>query len=193
MHKAFNKNINGAETIYLNGKPIKGDWVYGDLVTIPYNANGDLEYYIIEKMNYRDTMYELHQYICDVIPETVCEAVPGLKDSEGRQIYTHDVVECRVVRCGGTYNNWCRTTNINHGKCRTLPLEICYTEHYYGCYGAYYAELTDKAKQLIEEYEKPIGNEKTRQQINWYNPNGDDLIRVIGTIFDKENNYGKDN
>lgn len=187
MYKAFNQNDKGTQTIYLKGKPIKGDWVYGDLLKIPYSGREDYVYYIVEEMDWRNTIYDIHRYASQVIPETICEAVPGLKDSEGRQIYTHDIVECRVVRCGGTWNNWCRTTNINHGKCRTLPLEICYTEHYCGCYGAYYAKLTEEAKSLIEEYEKPIGNEKTRQRINWYNPDGEDLIKVIGTIFGKEN------
>lgn len=188
MYKAFNKNENGKEIIYFNGKSIKGDWVYGYVIKIPYNETGGYDYYMIEEMDFRDTIYDIYRYTCNIIPETICEAIPGLKDSEGRQIYNHDVVECRVTRCGGTYYNWCRTTNINHGKCRTLPLEICYTENLFGYYGGYTARLTDKAKQLIEEYEKPIGNEKTRQQINWYNPDGEDLIKVIGTIFDEENN-----
>lgn len=186
MYKAFNPNENGKEVIYLNGKSIKGDWVYGNVLKIPYNQDGGYDYYIIEEMDFRDTIYDIHKYVCYILPETICEAVPGLKDSEGRQIYNHDIVECRVVRCGGTYYNWCRTTNINHGKCRTLPLEIYYAENLFGYYGGYTARLTDKAKKLIEEYEKPIGNEKTKQQINWYNPDGEDLIKVLGTIFDKE-------
>lgn len=188
MYKAFNKNNGGAETIYLNGKPITGDWVYGNLVTIPYNKNGDLDYYILEKMNYRDTMYELPEYICDVIPETICEAVPGLKDSEGRQIYTHDVVECWVWRNGGTYYNWEQVKNINHGKCRTLPMEFYYNDKPFGdCICGYTFRPTERAKLLIEEYEKPVGAEKTQQHINWYNIKREDLIKVIGTIFDKEN------
>ena len=187
MYKAFAPIINGTQTIRWHDEDIKGNWVYGDLLKIPYNENGDYDCYIIEKVDFRDTIYDVYSYAHQVLHETVCEAVPGLKDSEGRQIYTHDVVECRVTRCGGTYYNWCRTTNINHGKCRTLPLEIYYEANLFGYYGGYTARLTNKAKQLIEEYEKPIGNEKTRQQINWYNPDGEDLIKVIGTIFDKEN------
>lgn len=187
MYKAFAPDIKGTKTIDFHGETIKGEWVYGDLLKIPYNKDGDLDYYIVEEIDWRDGIYDIRHYSYQVLAETVCEAVPGLKDSEGNQIYNHDIVECRVIRCGGTWNNWCRTTNINHGKCRTLPLEISYTQHYCGCYGAYHAKLTEKAKLLIEEYEKPIGNEKTRQRINWYDPDGEDLIRVIGTIFDKEN------
>lgn len=187
MYKAFAPNINGTQTIYFNSEVIKGKWVYGDLLKIPYNEDDNLDYYIIEKVDWRDSIYDIYSYSYQVLSETICEAVPGLKDSEGRQIYTHDIVECRVIRCGGTYYSWGRTTNLNHGKCRTLPLEIYYAKNLFGYYGGYTARLTDKARQLIEEYEKPIGNEKTRQQINWYNPDGEDLIKVIGTIFDKEN------
>lgn len=187
MYKAFKDNGNGKHFICVNGNFYRGDWIEGHLLKIPYDDEGHIEYYIVEEVDWRDTIYDIHRYASKVIPETVCAAVPGLKDSEGRQIYTHDIVECRVTRCGGTYYSWGRTTNINHGKCRTLPLEIYYAENLFGYYGGYTARLTDKAKQLIEEYEKPIGNEKTRQQINWYNPSGEDLIKVVGTIFDKEN------
>ena len=186
MYKAFAPSITGTKTILLHDTIIKGEWVYGDLLKIPYNKDGDLDYYIIEALDWRDNIYDVYAYSNQVLSETVCEAVPGLKDSHGNQIFEHDIVECRVIRCGGTWNTWCRTVNINHGKCRTLPLEICYTENIYGSYGAYVTRLTDKAKQLIEEYEKPIGNEKTRQKIIWENPNEEDLIKVIGTIFDKE-------
>ena len=189
MYKAFRDNYNGKHFICVDGNFYRGDWIEGCLLTIPYDDEGRIEYYIVEEVDWRDTIYDIHRYASKVIPETICEAVPGLKDSEGRQIYTHDVVECQVIRCGSTYYNWCRTTNINHGKCRTLPLEIYYTEKLFGSYGGGFAfRLTDKAMQLIEEYEKPIGNEKTRQKILWENPNKEDLIKVIGTIFDKENN-----
>ena len=188
MYKAFNQNNKGTQNIYLNGKFIKGDWVYGNLLTIPYNTNGDLEYHIIEQMDHRDTMYEVYNYVCDVIPETVCEAIPGLKDSEGNQIYNHDIVECAVIRNGGTYSNWERSVNKNHGKCRTLPMEFYYNDKPFGeCIRGYTLRPTEHAKLLIEEYEKPVGLEKTQQHINWYGIKQDDLIRVIGTIFDKEN------
>ena len=183
MYKAFTELKNGPKTIIVNGESIKGRWVYGSYIE-PNECCTD---HLISGVEYLNEYGDFGEVAHKVIPETICQAVPGLKDSEGRQIYTHDVVECRVLRCGGTYYSWGRTTNINHGKCRTLPLEICYAEKLFGSYGGYTARLTDKAKQLIEEYEKPIGNEKTRQQINWYNPDGEDLIKVIGTIFDKEN------
>ena len=189
MYKAFNPNKNGKEIIYLNDKSIKGDWVYGNVLKIPYNKDGGYDYYMIEEMDFRDTMYDIYRYTCDIIPETICEAVPGLKDSEGRQIYNHDIVECRVIRNGGTYSNWERSVNKNHGKCRTLPMEVYYTDEYFvHCIGGYTFKPTKEAEKLIKEYEKPIGNERTTQHINWYNIKKEDVIFVIGTIFDKEDN-----
>ena len=188
MYKAFAPDIYGSQTIYFHGEALKGEWVCGDLLKIPYNENGDLDYYIVEKVDWRDSIYDIRPYSYQVMSETVCEAVPGLKDSQGNQVYNHDIVECTVIRNGGTYSNWERSVNKNHGKCRTLPMEVYYTDEYFvHCLGGYTFRPTKEAKQLIEEYEKPIGNERTKQHINWYNIKKEDVISVIGTIFDKEN------
>lgn len=188
MYKAFAPSITGTKTIRLHDTTIKGEWVYGDLLKIPYNKDGDLDYYIIETLDWRDNIYDVYAYSNQVLSETVCEAVPGLKDSQGNQIYNHDIVECTVIRNGGTYYNWERSINKNHGKCRVLPMEVYYNEDSYGeCLVGYSFRPTEAAQLLIKEYEKPVGSEKTQQHINWYNIKRDDLIRVIGTVFDKEN------
>lgn len=188
MYKAFRENPNGEKWINVNGNLYRGEWIEGCLLKIPYDDEGRVDYYIVEEVDWRDTVYDIHRYASKVIPETVCEAVPGLKDSEGKQIYNHDIVECAVIRNGGTYNNWERSINKNHGKCRTLPMEVYYTDEYFvHCIGGYTFRPTKEAERLIKEYEKPIGNERTTQHINWYNIKEEDLIKVIGTIFDKEN------
>lgn len=190
MYKAFAPNIKGAQTIDFHGEALKGEWVYGDLLKIPYNKDGDLDYYIVEKVDWRDGIYDIRPYSYQVLSETVCEAVPGLKDSQGNQIYNHDIVECLVLRKGGSYSNWEQIKNVNHGKCRILPMEIYYNEKSFGdCLCGYSFRPTEEAKLLIKEYEKPVGKEKTQQHINWYNIKEEDLIKVIGTIFDKENNH----
>lgn len=188
MHKGFRENINGSQTIYLNGKQINGEWVYGDLIKIPYDPFGREDYYIISNVDWRDDIYDIHKYAHPIITETICEAIPGLKDSKGNQIYTHDIVDCWVIRNGGRYSNWEQIKNINHGRCRTLPMEFCFADNMFGeAICGYTFRPTEEAKALIKEYEKPVGLEKTRQHINWYNIGRDDLIAVVGTIFDKEN------
>lgn len=188
MYKAFAPSITGTKTIRLHDAIIKGEWVYGDLLKIPYNKDGDLDYYIIEKVDWRDNICDVYMYSNQVLFETVCEAIPGLQDSHGNQIYNHDIVECTVIRSGGTYYNWARCINQNHGKCRVLPMEVYYNEKQFGdCIGGHSFKPTEAAHLLIKEYEKPIGAEKTNQYINWYNIRKEDIISVVGTIFDKEN------
>lgn len=189
LYKAFAPSKNGKKQICLNDKTIYGDWIEGYLLKVPYDDEGHIKYYIVKEVDWRDTIYEIHHYASNVIRETICEAIPALKDSNGNQIYNHDIVECTVIRNGGTYYNWERSVNINHGKCCTLPMEVYYNEKsFYDCICGYSFRPTEKAKQLIKEYEKPIGAEKNQQHINWYNIGRDDLIAVIGTIFDKEDN-----
>lgn len=191
MYKGFRANANGPQTIYLNGQLINGEWVYGYLLKIPYNEDGDADCYIISNVDWRDNIYDIHRYAYDVLPETICEAIPGLKDSHGNQIYNHDIIDCLVIRNGGRYSNWEQIKNVNHGKCRTLPMEVYYDKKPFGhgCVCGYAFRPTEEAKLLIKEYEKPVGLEKTKQHINWYNIDRDDLIEVVGTIFDKEPIY----
>lgn len=184
MYKAFTELKNGPRTIIVNGESIKGRWVYGSYIE-PNECCTD---HLISGVEYLNEYGDFGEVAHKVIPETICEAIPGLKDSEGRQIYNHDVVECAVIRNGGTYSNWERSINKNHGKCRTLPMEVYYTDEYFvHCVGGYTFRPTKEAERLIKEYEKPIGNERTTQHINWYNIKKEDLIKVVGTIFDKEN------
>lgn len=92
LYKAFAPCDDGKEQIWLDGKSIKGDWVCGNLLKIPYDANGNSDYYIIKNVDWRDTIYEIHRYSYQVIPETICAAIPGLKDSNGKQVFNHDLL-----------------------------------------------------------------------------------------------------
>ena len=180
LYRGFCRNENGTETIVLNGEKIKGKWVQGFLAT---------EYHIIDDTD-SFTYFGgggMDGFAKIVIPETICEAVRGLTDRNGKQVFEGDIVNCVVIRGGGTWNNWERIININHGKCRTIPLKVVYDNKYsMGSFGRYNLKLTQKARELIEEYKKPIGAERTIQNINWYNVEPEDVTEVIGTIFDEQ-------
>ena len=44
---------------------------------------------------------------------------------------------------------------------------------------------TREAKELIKEYEKPVGQEINQQVINYFNIGKDDVLEVVGNIFER--------
>lgn len=91
LYRGFCRNENGAETIVLNGEKIKGDWVQGSLIELdevsgyvyickPYLLASSLSPFDLIKFNSKL-----------VIPETVCEAVRGLTDRNGKQVFEGDI------------------------------------------------------------------------------------------------------
>lgn len=84
LYRGFCRNENGTETIMLNGEKIKGDWVQGFLAT---------EYHIIDDTD-SFTYFGgggMDGFAKIVIPETVCEAVRGLTDRNGKQVFEGDI------------------------------------------------------------------------------------------------------
>lgn len=92
MYKAFTKSDNGPYRIYLNGQKIMGRWIEGDLLRLPYDEDGNANYYIITEVDWWDDIYEIDKYAWKVIPETVCETIRGLKDKHGTQVFEHDLI-----------------------------------------------------------------------------------------------------
>lgn len=84
LYRGFCRNENGTETIVLNGEKIKGKWVQGFLAT---------EYHIIDDTD-GFTYFGgggMDGFAKIVIPETVCEAVRGLTDMNGKQVFEGDI------------------------------------------------------------------------------------------------------
>lgn len=73
LFKGFFPCETGNTTIYVGGKDVKGDWVYGD-----YHQKGKYIYETDGSVRY------------EVIPETVCQSTE-LQDIKHKDIFEHDV------------------------------------------------------------------------------------------------------
>lgn len=80
LFRGFHKDKNGTETIYLDGKEIKGEWVYGNLA-VEHNKT-----YIFDTRNgYLESVRE-------VLSETVGQYI-GLDDKNNKRIFEDDVIK----------------------------------------------------------------------------------------------------
>lgn len=84
LYRGFCRNENGTETIVLNGEKIKGEWVQGFLATECHIID-DTDSFTYFGKGGMDGFAKL------VIPETVCEAVRGLTDRNGKQVFDGDI------------------------------------------------------------------------------------------------------
>lgn len=92
LYRGFCRNENGAETIVLNGEKIKGDWVYGGLYVNSRIYDIKADHFIITTIDGFGMIEPPMAKPIEVIPETVCEAVRGLTDRNGKQVFEGDMV-----------------------------------------------------------------------------------------------------
>lgn len=77
LFRGFHQYGNGKETIYFNGKLIKGFWVYGFLYI---TSKGEYE------ISYYSKAFDIERYTYVVIPETVGQFT-GLTDKNDKKIF----------------------------------------------------------------------------------------------------------
>lgn len=93
LYRGFCRNENGAETIVLNGEKIKGDWIYGGLYVNSRIYDIKADHFIITTIDGFGMIEPPMAKPIEVISETVCEAVRGLTDRNGKPIFENDIIE----------------------------------------------------------------------------------------------------
>ena len=98
LYRGFCPNANGTETIVLNGERIKGEWKYGYLVERTENDGEVIGDKIKWEMIIKSFIFpEFKEGCYEVLPETVCEAVRGLTDRSGKQVFEGDIVATKPL------------------------------------------------------------------------------------------------
>lgn len=141
LYRGFCRNDNGTETIVLNGEKINGEWVQGFLATECHIID-DTDSFTYFGGGGMDGFAKL------VIPETVCEAVRGVTDINGKQIFEGDVID-------DNYSTW----------------EVKYNYEHSG-FGAYFLDCEQRkiSEEMAKRFEiiGTIFDEKFEQSIETY-------------------------
>lgn len=97
LYRGFCRNENGTETIVLNSDKIKGDWIYGGLYVNSRIYDIKATHLIMEVIDGFGMIEPPMAKPYEVIPETVCEAVRGLTDRNGKQVFEGDIVATKPL------------------------------------------------------------------------------------------------
>ena len=68
------------------------EWVYGCLIAIPNEKDFIEQCYIVTKIDFRDTIYDVHKYAEEVDVNTICRCV-GRKDINGNLMFEYDIIQ----------------------------------------------------------------------------------------------------
>lgn len=82
----MNKHIRKAKRID------NGEWVTGFLITIPNEKDFIEQCYIVTKIDFRDTIYDIYKYAEEVDVNTIC-CCTGRKDINGNLMFEHDIIQ----------------------------------------------------------------------------------------------------
>jgi hypothetical protein len=148
LYRGFCRNENGTETIVLNGEKIKGDWIYGGLYVNSIIYDIKSTHLIMETIDGFGMIEPPMAKPYEIIPETVCEAVRGVTDINGKQIFEGDVID-------DNYSTW----------------EVKYNYEHSG-FGAYFLDCEQRkiSEEMAKRFEiiGTIFDEKFEQSIETY-------------------------
>ena len=144
LFRGFHPDKNGAEKVIVNGKFIKGFWVYGDLRH--RESSGKCFVEIITKCDGHDN----YKYFY-VIPKTVGQYT-GLEDENGKKIFDGDILICKRY-VGGNFIEY--------------HLEKGYVEMKHGAFGLHRKQgFYRPFKDWLEDYEyELIGNAHSNPEL----------------------------
>ena len=109
------------------------------------------------------------------------------ESEEDRLVFDGDVLSCPILRLGGTYNNWQRKINKNHGKLYRIHMQVVWQRNpVQAPHGGWGLEkipgVTDKQIAKIEE---PVGKEYRKQSVNYHYIKIEEC-EIVGTVYDME-------
>jgi uncharacterized phage protein (TIGR01671 family) len=110
----------------------------------------------------------------------------GLRDKENVLVFEGDILSCPILRLGGQSSNWSRNINQNHGKTHHITMQMKWKqkERFQHSLGEWVlTKVDDITDAEITDIERPIGKERTTQQVNYFNIKVEEC-KIVGNIHD---------